>query len=97
MNPNHPVIQGDFFEHIEFVTNVFTFVFVFLGLLLWLFNKKFRNVSLSWVQLVYSLGLIGLGVVLAQHQVKHYFGAAIVFLMSFLGLYKSVKVIFFNS
>ena len=97
MNPSHPGIQGDFFEHIEFVTNVFTAIFVFLGVLVWFFNRKFRSVSLSWVQLVYSLGLIGLGVVLAQHQVKHYFGAAIVFHMSFLGLYKSVKVIFFNS
>ena len=97
MNPDHTFIQGGFFDHMAFVTNMFTAVFVVLGLVLWFFARKSRNSGVSWLQLVYSVGLIGFGILLIQHQVRHYIGACFVFLTSIVGLWSSTRSLFIDS
>lgn len=87
-------IQQSFFNHMAFVTNVFTSIFVVLGIIIWLVNDKLRSSSFSWVQLVYSFGLIVLGVFLVQHQIRHYIGATFVFLIALAGFNSSIKNLF---
>lgn len=88
------LIQQRFFDYMAFVTNVFTSIFVVLGIIIWLINNKLRSNAFSWVQLVYSFGLIVLGVFLVQHQIRHYIGATFVFLIALAGFYSSIKTLF---
>lgn len=87
-------IQQSFFDYMEFVTNVFTTIIGVLGIIIVLINSKLRSNALSWVQLVYSFGLIIAGVFLCQHEIGHYIGATFVFLISLAGFYLSIKTIF---
>lgn len=77
-----------------FVTNVFTSIFVVLGIVIWIINNKLRSNAFSGVQLVYSFGLIILGVFLVQHEIRHYIGATFTFLIALAGFYQSIKIIF---
>jgi hypothetical protein len=78
----------------EFVTNIFTTIISVLGIIILLSNSKMRNNTLSWVQLIYSFGLIIAGVFLCQHEIAHYIGASFVFVTSFAGFYLSIKTLF---
>lgn len=87
-------IQQSFFDYMEFVTNVFTTIIVVLGIIIVLINSKLRSKALSWIQLIYSFGLIIAGVFLCQHEIAHYLGASLVFITSFAGFYLSIKINF---
>lgn len=87
-------IQQSFFDYMEFVTNVFTAIIVVLGITIFLINSKMRSNALSWVQLIYSFGLIIAGVFLCQHEIAHYIGACLLFIISIAGFYRSIKTIF---
>jgi len=87
-------IQKSFFDYMEFVTNVITTIIALLGIIILLINSKLRSNALSWVQLVYSFGLIIAGVFLCQHEIAHYIGSSFVFVTSFAGFYLSIKTIF---
>lgn len=87
-------IKQSFFDYMEFVTNVFTTIIVVLGLVIWFINHKLRSIAFSWIQLVYSFGLIVVGVFLVQHEMQHYIGATFVFITSLAGFHLSIKTIF---
>lgn len=97
MNPNRTFIQGEFFEQMAFVTNVFVAIFLCIGLVLLFLASKFQSRSSAWMLLLYSIALMGLGVLLFQHQVKHYVGGVLVFITSFTGLYRSLRILFKKS
>jgi uncharacterized membrane protein YozB (DUF420 family) len=85
------IINQDFFEYMNFITNVLTGITLLISLLFIIIGRKNQSKFFRIVHIAFCFLMLIIGLFLFQPEVNHKIGGVIVFIFMAFGVYQSFQ------
>lgn len=85
------IVHEEFFQYMNFITNIFTGVTLLLSLMFMLIGRKNQSKFFRIVHIIFYFLMLFIGLFLFQPEVNHKIGGVIVFIFMTFGFYQSFQ------